>query len=52
MQGEASPLRIVPATPADVEALAALLVETVAGNGSVGFMHPLDPAQARAFWEA
>src|SRR5690606_34733847 len=30
---------------------AALLVETVAANGSVGFMHPLDPEDARAFWE-
>jgi ribosomal protein S18 acetylase RimI-like enzyme len=36
--------------PAVAEALAGLLVEVVAGGGSVGFMHPLDRAQARAFW--
>lgn len=33
-----------------LEALAALLVEVVAGGGSVSFMHPLDPSEARAFW--
>ncbi len=26
-------------------------METVAANGSVGFMHPLDPADAHAFWD-
>ena len=51
MDTDPSPSSIVPATAADLDALAALLVETVAGNGSVGFMHPLDPARARAFWE-
>lgn len=51
MRGETPSLRIVPAAAADRDALAALLVETVAGNGSVGFMHPLDPAEARAFWD-
>jgi len=35
---------------ATVDALAALLVETVAHGGSVSFMHPLDFDQARAFW--
>ena len=35
---------------ATIEALADLLVETVAHGGSVSFMHPLDPGQARAFW--
>ncbi len=37
--------------PAIVAALADLLVEVVAGGGSVSFMHPLDPAAAQAFWE-
>lgn len=32
--------------------LVEILVETVAHGGSVSFMHPLPPAQARAFWEA
>ncbi|MBS7541084.1 GNAT family N-acetyltransferase [Ancylobacter lacus] len=36
---------------ATVEALAALLVATVAGGGSVGFMHPLASEAARRFWE-
>ena len=51
MDGDRPVPDIAPATTADLDALAALLVETVAGNGSVGFMHPLDPLQARAFWE-
>jgi ribosomal protein S18 acetylase RimI-like enzyme len=33
------------------EALATLLVETVASGGSVSFMHPLPPDDARAFWQ-
>lgn len=36
--------------PATLAALSALLVETVAAGGSVSFMHPLDPAEAAAFW--
>ncbi len=36
---------------ATVEALAALLVATVAGGGSVGFMDPLPAETARRFWE-
>lgn len=43
-------MRIAPVTDADAEALSALLIETVAANGSVGFMHPLPLADARAFW--
>ena len=43
-------LHIAPAVEADRDALAALLVETVANNGSVGFMHPLLLAEAQAFW--
>jgi ribosomal protein S18 acetylase RimI-like enzyme len=43
---------IAPLTPdASVETmLADLLVETVAGGGSVSFMHPLSPTVAAAFW--
>ncbi|UBV42986.1 GNAT family N-acetyltransferase [Deinococcus taeanensis] len=40
------------AEPATLDALSDLLVETVAHGGSVSFMHPLAPAEARAFWEA
>ncbi len=35
---------------ATVNALAALIVETVAGGGSVSFMHPLAMDDARSFW--
>jgi ribosomal protein S18 acetylase RimI-like enzyme len=31
-------------------ALADILIEAVAGGGSVSFMHPLPPEQAAAFW--
>lgn len=37
--------------PDTCAALSALLVEVVAAGGSVGFMHPLDPAIAAGFWE-
>lgn len=37
---------------ATIDALAALLVETVAGGGSVGFMHPVAPEKAEAFARA
>jgi ribosomal protein S18 acetylase RimI-like enzyme len=33
-------------------ALSEILVEVVAGGGSVSFMHPLPPETADAFWEA
>jgi len=33
------------------DALAALLVEVTAAGASVGFMHPLAPAKARAWWQ-
>ena len=42
--------RIVPAVESDRHRLASLLVDTVAGNGSVGFMHPLPIDEALAFW--
>ena len=35
---------------ATVDALAALIVETVAGGGSVSFMHPFAMDDARTFW--
>ncbi len=50
MDHDPGAVRIGPACADDLDALAALLVETVAANGSVGFMHPLDIADARAFW--
>lgn len=37
---------------ATIDALAALLIETVAGGGSVGFMHPVAPDKAIAFARA
>jgi ribosomal protein S18 acetylase RimI-like enzyme len=33
-----------------VEQLSDILIEVVANGGSVGFMHPLDPAMAATFW--
>lgn len=39
-------------TDAQVRALAEVLVDVVDGDGSVSFMHPLDPARAQAFWRA
>ncbi|MBP7556316.1 MAG: N-acetyltransferase [Chitinophagaceae bacterium] len=39
-------------TEADVAALSALLIETVAQGGSVSFMHPLQPADATEFWQS
>ncbi len=38
-------------SPALLEALTAILVETVANGGSVSFMHPLAPETATRFWE-
>ncbi|MBR1161765.1 GNAT family N-acetyltransferase [Bradyrhizobium elkanii] len=37
--------------PAIRSTLSELLVETVAGGGSVSFMHPLSPDDADAFWQ-
>lgn len=42
---------ITPLSQDHLEALANLLVETVASGGSVSFMHPLPLADARAFWQ-
>jgi GNAT superfamily N-acetyltransferase len=43
-------IRPLVASTETIDALAALLAATVAGGGSVGFMHPLSLADARAFW--
>ncbi|MER6673998.1 GNAT family N-acetyltransferase [Streptomyces sp. NPDC000983] len=37
---------------ARADELAALLVDAVDGGASVGFLAPLDPAEARAWWQA
>ena len=39
------------ASPQTLDALADILVETVAAGGSVHFLHPLAQADARGFWE-
>lgn len=38
------------ATPAQIDALAEVLIDCVAGGASVSFMHPLSRAAARRFW--
>jgi len=38
------------ADPATIDALAVLLMETVAAGGSVSFMHPLPVETATDFW--
>ncbi|MBB3771839.1 ribosomal protein S18 acetylase RimI-like enzyme [Angulomicrobium tetraedrale] len=38
--------------PRDVDALASILVATVAGGGSVGFLHPVSREVAARFWQA
>ena len=38
-------------SPAVVAALADILIETVAGGGSVSFMHPLERQHAEVFWQ-
>ncbi|QIB32797.1 GNAT family N-acetyltransferase [Ancylobacter pratisalsi] len=45
-------IRPLAADPHTLKALAALLVETVASGGSVGFMHPLADEKATAFCRA
>ncbi len=42
---------MLPHKPQVVSALSELLIDTVARGGSVSFMHPLEPAAARSFWE-
>jgi ribosomal protein S18 acetylase RimI-like enzyme len=43
-------IRELRAWPKTCEMLSEILIETVAHGGSVTFLHPLDPAAARAFW--
>ncbi|MEA2645459.1 MAG: hypothetical protein QOE92_542 [Chloroflexota bacterium] len=43
-------IRPVEASPANLERLAALVVEAVAAGGSVTWMHPLAPETAKAYW--
>jgi ribosomal protein S18 acetylase RimI-like enzyme len=38
------------ASPNISEALSTMMIEIVANNGSVSFMHPLEPERALAFW--
>jgi ribosomal protein S18 acetylase RimI-like enzyme len=38
-------------SPTVLAMLCEMLIETVADGGSVSFMHPLSPGNARAFWE-
>ncbi|MGA0564684.1 GNAT family N-acetyltransferase [Ancylobacter sp. VNQ12] len=45
-------IRRLDPTPALIDALASLLVETVAGGGSVSFMHPLSVEKATGFCRA
>jgi predicted N-acetyltransferase YhbS len=44
--------RIGHPTPAQLDGLAALLVDCVDGDASVSFMHPLDIGRARAWWQS
>jgi len=43
-------IKSLSASPDISEALSAMMIEVVANNGSVSFMHPLEPERARAFW--
>ena len=45
-------IKSLSASPKTCEALSTLMIEVVANNGSVSFMHPLEPERARAFWDA
>lgn len=47
---EATIRRLHSVDPRQVAALADILVECTAGDAGVGFLHPLDPVAARAFW--
>ena len=43
--------RLTAPTAAELDALAEVLVDCVAGGASVSFMHPLSFERARAFWQ-
>ena len=51
MNGSEAEICVLDDSPRTVDLLSGLLVETVADGGSVGFMHPLAPEAARAFWQ-
>jgi GNAT superfamily N-acetyltransferase len=42
--------RLMAVSEAEVQSLAALLIDCVDGGASVSFMHPLAPEKAAAFW--
>lgn len=52
MSHEPSPSarRLSTVTESQLQQLAELLIDCVDGDASVGFMHPLSPGQALAFW--
>lgn len=45
-------IKTLSASPNISEALSAMLIDVVTNGGSVGFMHPVEPERARAFWDA
>ena len=51
-QDEAIIRRLTTLREADIEQLAAVLVDCVEGGASVSFMHPLDRARAANFWRS
>lgn len=42
--------RLTSVTPAQIDQLAALLIDCIEGGASVSFMHPLPETRARVFW--
>lgn len=44
-------IKLLSASPNISEALCTMLTEVVANGGSVGFMHPVEPERAKAFWD-
>jgi ribosomal protein S18 acetylase RimI-like enzyme len=45
-------IKALSASPKTCEMLSEIIIEVVANGGSVSFMHPLEPAKARAFWDS
>jgi ribosomal protein S18 acetylase RimI-like enzyme len=45
-------IKALSASPKTCEMLSEITIEVVANGGSVSFMHPLEPAKARAFWDS
>lgn len=43
--------RLTAVTGAELQALSEVLLDCVAGGASIGFMQPMAPATARAFWQ-